>query len=156
MKKVQLVPADLASQLVALLAASYVDQDMLEVGQGRGTKSLLLSHAFEVLDKENPHITAVELVKGKSHVSKRRLKTAGLSDQVTSLTFDATQFMSPEVPEELNQSLTWCLLYAPCSGLGHPFVAIQRLRGICHQKVCMTGESLPLYKPNSCRAVAAV
>lgn len=55
---------------MALLAASYVDQDMLEVGQGRGTKSLLLSHAFEALDKENTHITAVELVKGKSHVSK--------------------------------------------------------------------------------------
>ena len=101
-KKVQLVPADLASQLVALLTASYVDQKMLEVGQGRGTKSLLLSHAFEVLDKLNAHITAVELVKGKSHVSKRRLKTAGLSDQVTSLTFDATQFVSPEVPEELS------------------------------------------------------
>ena len=126
-KKVQLVPADLASQLVALLAASYVDQDMLEVGQGRGTKSLLLSHAFEVLDKENTHITAVELVKGKSHVSKRRLKTAGLSDQVTSLTFDATQFVSPEVPEELNQSFDVVFIDAPCSGLGtlrrHPEIA---------------------------------
>ena len=126
-KKVQLVPADLASQLVALLAASYVDQDMLEVGQGRGTKSLLLSHAFEALDKENTHITAVELVKGKSHVSKRRLKTAGLSDQVTSLTFDATQFELPEVPEELNQSFDVVFIDAPCSGLGtlrrHPEIA---------------------------------
>ena len=126
-KKVQLVPADLASQLVALLTASYAHHALLEVGQGRGTKSLLLSHAFEVLDKENSHITAVELVKGKSHVSKRRLKTAGLSDQVTSLTFDATQFVSPEVPEELNQSFDVVFIDAPCSGLGtlrrHPEIA---------------------------------
>ena len=126
-KKVQLVPADLASQLVALLTASYAHHTLLEVGQGRGTKSLLLSHAFEALGKENIHITAVELVKGKSHVSKRRLKTAGLSDQVTSLTFDATQFMSPEVPEELNQGLDVVFIDAPCSGLGtlrrHPEIA---------------------------------
>ena len=50
-KRVQLVPADLASQLVALLTASYAHHTLLEVGQGRGTKSLLLSHAFEVLGK---------------------------------------------------------------------------------------------------------
>ncbi|MBS4870165.1 MAG: hypothetical protein KHZ76_01470, partial [Atopobium sp.] len=126
-KKVQLVPADLASQLVALLTASYAHHALLEVGQGRGTKSLLLSHAFEVLGKKDVPITAVELVKGKSHVSKRRLKTAGLSDQVTSLTFDATQFMSPEVPEELNQSFDVVFIDAPCSGLGtlrrHPEIA---------------------------------
>lgn len=126
-KNVQLVPADLASQLVAFLTASYVHRDMLEAGQGRGTKSLLLSHAFEVLDHGNAHITAVELVKGKSHVSKRRLKTAGLSDQVTSLTFDATQLDSPEVPKELNQSFDVVFIDAPCSGLGtlrrHPEIA---------------------------------
>lgn len=126
-KNVQLVPADLASQLVAFLTASYVRRNLLEVGQGRGTKSLLLSHACEVLDHGNAHITAVELVKGKSHVSKRRLKTAGLSDQVTSLTFDATQFDSPEVPKELNQSFDVVFIDAPCSGLGtlrrHPEIA---------------------------------
>lgn len=126
-KNVQLVPADLASQLVAFLTALYVHRNLLEVGQGRGTKSLLLSHAFEVLDHSNAHITAVELVKGKSHVSKRRLKTAGLSNQVTSLTFDATQFDSPEVPKELNQSFDVVFIDAPCSGLGtlrrHPEIA---------------------------------
>lgn len=126
-KNVQLVPADLASQLVAFLTASYVHRNLLEVGQGRGTKSLLLSHACEVLDHGNAHITAVELVKGKSHASKRRLKAAGLSDQVTSLTFDATQFDSPEVPKELNQSFDVVFIDAPCSGLGtlrrHPEIA---------------------------------
>ncbi|MFC2670673.1 RsmB/NOP family class I SAM-dependent RNA methyltransferase [Lancefieldella parvula] len=126
-KKVQLVPADLASQLVAFLAASYVHQNILEIGQGRGTKSLLLSHAFEVLDKKNTHITAVELLKGKSHISKRRMKVAGLRDQVTSLMFDATQFASPEIPEELNQSFEVVFIDAPCSGLGtlrrHPEIA---------------------------------
>ena len=55
------------------------------------------------------------------------MKTAGLSDQVTSLTFDATQFVSPEVPEELNQSFDVVFIDAPCSGLGtlrrHPEIA---------------------------------
>lgn len=83
------------------------------------------------------------------------MKTAGLSDQVTSLTFDATQFVSPEVPEELNQSFDVVFIDAPCSGLGtlrrHPEIAWNLLPESLYD-----GESLLLYRPNSYKAVAAV
>ena len=55
------------------------------------------------------------------------MKAAGLTDQVTSLMFDATQFASPEIPEELNQGFEVVFIDAPCSGLGtlrrHPEIA---------------------------------
>lgn len=126
-QKVMLVPADFASQFISYLVASYVHNRILEIGQGRGTKSLLLSHALGFYHNSSAYITAVEVSKRKSLISQKRLEIAGISHQVTSIPFDATTLDLEEVPSELSCFFDVVFIDAPCSGMGtlrrHPEIA---------------------------------
>lgn len=120
------VVADLAAQLVAHLAAPRPDARVLEVGQGRGTKSLLLEsealHAGALAQ-----VVAIDTEPGKVRLSSRRMRAAGLEDAVTCLAFDGCALAGPDLPHELQGAFDLVFLDAPCSGSGtmrrHPEIA---------------------------------
>ncbi len=117
--------ADMAAQLACRVAAS--DGRVLEVGQGRGTKSLMLANLARELGAE-PNVTGVELVASKVRLSAKRMEKAGLSGQVSCVEFDGTKLAcDAELPAELSGEFDSVLVDAPCSGTGtmrrHPETA---------------------------------
>ncbi|MBR1830329.1 MAG: class I SAM-dependent methyltransferase [Atopobiaceae bacterium] len=125
-EQVDVVVSDLAAQRVALLAQPSPSERILEIGQGRGTKTVLLQGA--ALDQGGPAtIVGVDSEPFKTRVSKSRMDAAGLSDWVTCVTFDACQLAQNELPEGLEEPFDLVFVDAPCSGTGtmrrHPEIA---------------------------------
>ena len=114
------VPCDLAAQETALLARPAAGARVLEVGQGRGTKSILLE-SVAIAAGEPCKILAVELDAKKSDLAARRMEAAGLSEHVGCICDDATALNSVEGTFDL------VFVDAPCSGTGtlarHPEIA---------------------------------
>lgn len=117
------VVADLAAQLVCRIAC-VPEGRMLEVGQGRGTKSLLLesvsSPIAEGPDEARPlHVSACELSASKVRASRARMEKAGLADLVTCVEFDGTMLGDEtSLPDALAGEFDCALVDAPCSGTG--------------------------------------
>ena len=93
---------------------------VLEVGQGRGTKTLLLESA--AIASGGPcEVTAVEVSPRKSELARRRMEAAGVADHVRSICADGRV-----LPDELG-TFDLVFLDAPCSGTGtlsrHPEIA---------------------------------
>lgn len=122
---VSLVVADVAAQIVCRLAAPKTPCRLLEVGQGRGTKSVLLAAALDVTHPT--HVAGVDSVGSKVRLSQRRMERAGLSDVVSCHELDACLLASKELPEALSGDFGVVLVDAPCSGSGttrrHPEIA---------------------------------
>ena len=120
------VPADLAAQLVALVAAPRPGATVLEVGQGRGTKSLLLE-AAALAGGGAADILGVDSEAFKCRVSRRRMGAARLSDHVSSLVLDARELGGKEAPAGVATGYDLVFVDAPCSGSGtmrrHPEIA---------------------------------
>ena len=120
------VPADLAAQLVALVAAPRPGATVLEVGQGRGTKSLLLE-AAALAGGGVADILGVDSEAFKCRVSRRRMGAARLSDHVSSLVLDARELGGKEAPAGVATGYDLVFVDAPCSGSGtmrrHPEIA---------------------------------
>lgn len=120
------VPADLAAQLVALVAAPRPGATVLEVGQGRGTKSLLLE-AAALAGGGVADILGVDSEAFKCRVSRRRMRAARLSDHVSSLALDARELGGKEAPAGVATGYDLVFVDAPCSGSGtmrrHPEIA---------------------------------
>lgn len=120
------VPADLAAQLVALVAAPRPGATVLEVGQGRGTKSLLLE-ASALAGGGVADILGVDSEAFKCRVSRRRMGAARLSDHVSSLVLDARELGGKEAPAGVATGYDLVFVDAPCSGSGtmrrHPEIA---------------------------------
>lgn len=119
------VAADMAAQMCCRVAAGT--GRVLEVGQGRGTKSLLLASLASQLGGE-ARIVGCELVASKARLSAARMESAGLSDVVSCVEFDGTRLADEdELPEELRGQFDSVLVDAPCSGTGtmrrHPETA---------------------------------
>lgn len=114
---VDLVPADLGAQAVALAVAPTPTSRVLEVGQGRGTKSILLENAAHAAGGPC-EICGVESEGFKVGVARRRMERAGLAGHVRTWEFDACELGSPEAPEELCQPFDLAFVDAPCSGTG--------------------------------------
>ncbi len=114
------IPCDLAAQEVALACAPLPGERVLEVGQGRGTKTLLLQNAAVAVGGPC-EITAVELSPRKSKLATRRMETAGVADHVSCVCADGRA-----LPEDLG-TFDLVFLDAPCSGTGtlarHPEIA---------------------------------
>lgn len=119
------VVADQSAQLVCRIAAPAVSVDLLEVGQGRGTKSILLATAVDA--KHPSHIVAVDSVPYKVRLSRRRMEAAGLAATVTCVELDGCLLASENLPAELDRRFGTVLVDAPCSGSGtlrrHPEIA---------------------------------
>ncbi len=119
------VVADLAAQLACRVAAA--SGRVLEVGQGRGTKSLMLARLGRELGGE-PAVVGCELVSSKVRMSASRMEQAGLSESVSCVEFDGTRLACEEdLPAELASAFDSVLVDAPCSGTGtmrrHPEAA---------------------------------
>ena len=109
------VATDAAAQLVARLVGARRDMTIVEVGAGRGTKTLLMQGY--ALETGGPaHIYAVDVHAFKSRLLTERLARFGVPD-VVALTGDATEFSSIEGAPEPG-TVDAILVDAPCSGLG--------------------------------------
>lgn len=120
------VVSDLAAQCVARLCDPQPGQRVLEIGQGRGTKSLLLQNA--ALRHGGPaHIVGVDVVPYKARVAAERMERAGLGTWVSCETYDAARLGEPDVPDALKGPFDLVFVDAPCSGSGtmrrHPEIA---------------------------------
>lgn len=116
-KNTVVVPADLAAQMVARIAAPRAGQRLLEVGQGRGTKTILLQLASLALGGL-AEVSAIDSEAFKVHVAASRMAVAGISAHVRSLVFDGRALAGPGLPPELAGGFDVVFLDAPCSGTG--------------------------------------
>ena len=112
------VACDLAAQLVARAAASSTGP-VLEVGQGRGTKSVLTARACRALGCEAPCVVGCDSVASKVRVASRRMAASGLGDCVSCVELDARRLADPgALPAGLPTWYETVLVDAPCSGTG--------------------------------------
>lgn len=119
-ERVDVMPCDLASQEVALACSPSPGERVLEVGQGRGTKTLLLEGA--AISAGGPcEVTAVEVSPRKSDLARCRMGSAGVAGHVRCVCADGRS-----LPGDLG-SFALVFLDAPCSGTGtlarHPEIA---------------------------------
>ena len=117
----KVLPADISSQLVALLALSGREKTLLEIGQGRGTKTILLQQNAALLNHAL-YITAIDIDPQKVETARKRLVEAVVDNQVTSVVLNAAELgareASGELPGELAHTFDTVFIDAPCSGAG--------------------------------------
>ena len=131
-----LVVADLSAQRIAAMIPVEAGAHVLEVGQGRGTKSILLaSRAIRASESSTKggkggvgspeeralrgmHILGVDSMEFKTRVATNRMARAGLSNVVTCVTLDACELASNTAPEAVRQAFDVVFVDAPCSGTG--------------------------------------
>ena len=119
--RAKVLPADISSQLVALLALSGREKTLLEIGQGRGTKTILLQQNAALLNHAL-HITAIDIDPQKVEIARKRLVEAAVDNQVTSVVFNAAELgareANGELPRGLSDTFDTVFIDAPCSGAG--------------------------------------
>ena len=109
------IAADAAAQLVARLVGARQGMTIVEVGAGRGTKTLLMQG--QAVDSGGPAtIYAVDVHDFKSRLLADRLAKFGVPG-VVALTGDATDFATIEGAPQPG-TVDAVLVDAPCSGLG--------------------------------------
>lgn len=119
-ERADVLPCDLAAQEIALACAPAPGERVLEVGQGRGTKTVLLEGG--ACAAGGPcEVVAVEADARRSQRAAARMEAAGIAGHVRCLAADA---------RELRSDLgTFDLVFvdAPCTGSGtlarHPEIA---------------------------------
>ncbi len=108
------LPCDLAAQEVVASIGVTPDDQVLEVGQGRGTKSILLAAA-------GARLVSVEVDAKKSGLAARRMAEAGVAGRVTCVCDDGRSLGRVEGAFDV------VFVDAPCSGTGtlsrHPEIA---------------------------------
>ena len=149
------LPADPAAQMVSWLAAPAENVDaMLEVGQGRATKTLLIAGANRRLGGK-VLLACVDSVAFKSRLARERVRTGGLDGRATCVTLDATRLDAQDVPRELRGTFGQVFVDAPCSGTGtmrrHPEVAWS----LGHESVCGSSATLPTLQLRMLSAASA-
>ncbi len=143
---VRVVVADLSAQRVAQLTTPSADARVLEVGQGRATKTVLLCK--DAL-RAGAHISLVGMdVEGfKVELARDRMLRAGLVEHVRCVQCDARLLGMPErVPEEARGEFDLVFVDAPCSGTGtlrrHPEIAWGLTEDGLEELVCLQQEIL--------------
>ncbi|MCI7219014.1 transcription antitermination factor NusB [Parafannyhessea umbonata] len=149
------LPADPAAQMVSWLAAPAAGVGtMLEVGQGRATKTLLIAGANRRLGGK-VLLACVDSVAFKSRLARERVRTGGLDGRATCVTLDATRLDAQDVPRELRGTFGQVFVDAPCSGTGtmrrHPEVAWS----LGHESVCGSSATLPTLQLRMLSAASA-
>ncbi len=130
---VSAVPADLSAQEVALIAAPRPGESMLEIGQGRGTKTLLLLSAQKMLAEregvkaDKTRYVALDSEEFKTKLAQERLAKGGWDGRVSCIAFDGTRLADEKLPQELASMFDIVFVDAPCSGTGtlrrHPEIS---------------------------------
>ena len=114
---VDVAVSDLSAQRVAHMAQPLPGEHVLEIGQGRGTKTLLLQGG--AIEAGGPcRIVGIDSEPFKAHISSERMERAGLSDWVTCLALDARTLNEPSVPDACEGPFDLVFVDAPCSGTG--------------------------------------
>lgn len=119
-QRCDVLPCDLAAQeVVATLCATLREsaaQSILEIGQGRGTKSVLITGSLP-----GASLTAVEVDPRKSALAARRMELAGVAGRVSCVCDDGA------VLSRVDGVFDAVFIDAPCSGTGtlarHPEIA---------------------------------
>lgn len=111
------LPCDLSSQLVAHIAAVSPTRRLLEIGQGRGTKSVLMAGITRRIGTPAT-IVACDNDETKVRISQARMKQAGVSEDVTCLRLDARTLGWESAPEAVSGEFDTVFIDAPCSGVG--------------------------------------
>lgn len=112
-----IVVADLSAQRVVAACEPSAGMRVLEVGQGRGTKSLLLENAA-LMRGGYVSIVGIDTFPFKVEVASQRMESAGLSEYVSCHVFDGLKLAEATLPEFLVGPFDLVLLDAPCSGVG--------------------------------------
>ena len=110
----KVIVSDAAAQAVAIMALpDDMPASMLEVGAGRGTKTLLLqSNAMRRFGRQLP-LTSIDCLDFKSDLLRSRLEAAGVTEGEV-LTADGTDLDAAFG----NRTFDAIFIDAPCSGLG--------------------------------------
>lgn len=108
------LPCDLAAQDVVASLCIRLGQRVLEVGQGRGTKSVLMAAA-------GARLTSVEVDAKKCALAAARMKAAGVDGRVECVCDDGRELA------RVDSAFGIVFVDAPCSGAGtlsrHPEIA---------------------------------
>jgi len=110
------LPADFSAQLVCAIAAPEPGSRMLEVGQGRATKTLVMEGVALQLGGL-AHIDGIDVVPHKVRVATRRCEPF-LAGWATSTELDALALATPDVSAIISDAYDSVLVDAPCSGTG--------------------------------------
>lgn len=113
---VDVVVSDLGSQMVSRIGAPQPGSALLEVGQGRATKTLLLENAAASLGGAAT-IVAVDVSESKVRLAAERV-SHGWEASVLSLAYDATKLADAALPPELDRTFDTVFCDVPCSGTG--------------------------------------
>ena len=122
-----IIVSDLAAQRVAGFVGTEPRGRVLEIGQGRATKTLLIeSNAARA--GQLVRLYGVETEPFKVRLAKRRVKTSGLGSHVFCFALDGRDLSKSEgLPRELAATFETVLLDAPCTGTGtlrrHPEIS---------------------------------
>ncbi len=120
---VLVLPCDLAAQEAVLLASPAPGSRVLEVGQGRATKTILLE-GVAATGGGFCDIDAVEISEAKSRLAAERCERAGVGDHVREFTGNGCDL---DAIEGLDTTYDLVFVDAPCSGTGtlqrHPEIA---------------------------------
>jgi 16S rRNA (cytosine967-C5)-methyltransferase len=106
--------SDAAAQVVAMLAAPERGSTYLEVGSGRGTKTILLQGNCLRASGGTAHLHALDIHGFKGEILTERMQRHGVPD-VVALTGDVRDL---DGIDGLPASFDGCLIDAPCTGLG--------------------------------------
>lgn len=113
---VDVVVSDLGSQMVSRIGAPLPGTALLEVGQGRATKTILLENAAMSLGGA-ASIVAVDLSESKVCIARERVGHGWEAD-VVSLAYDARALDATDLPAELDRTFDTVFCDVPCSGTG--------------------------------------
>lgn len=145
------IVSDASAQIAALVATPEKGRPFLEVGSGRGTKTVLLqSNAFK-RNGEQARMCCVDLHAFKNGVLEDRIALAGLQG-IRVFEGDATELGSIE---GLPRSFGKALVDAPCSGLGtlrrHPEIrwrcSPEQISDLASTGLAMLCSAAPLIEP---------
>ncbi|WP_058270483.1 transcription antitermination factor NusB [Olsenella massiliensis] len=113
----RVVPADLSSQLVAAAAAPAPGESLLEVGQGRATKTLLMESCAHVRGGL-ARIHAIDASPFKVDLARARLGRLGLGERVSCQVLDGRKVAEGGLAFAPEGGFDAAFVDAPCTGVG--------------------------------------